>query len=105
MRAAIVDPKTGTPTPAFDKVFSFMVETMIGGMNGHTVPEVEASITYGQAQALIDQALLVAQAQWLRNLAQAIDATKQVVVTAALPGATQIPTVQLTSGGEGGSGE
>ena len=93
------DPKTGKITAEWDRFFSFFADTMMGGINASTVPEVEASITYGQAQALIDQAILVAQTQWLQNLAQAIDATKQVVVSSSLPGADQIPPVQLT--GEG----
>ncbi len=87
-------------SPDWDRFFSFFADTMMGGINASTVPEVEASITYGQAQALIDQAILVAQTQWLQNLAQAIDATKQVVVSSSLPGSDQIPPVQLT--GEGG---
>lgn len=90
--------------PAWDDYLNFEHQKRLGGVNESTLPEVKDTITAGQAAALFDQRILVVQDQWLANLAQAINATTQVVQAAALPGAEQIPPVQF-SGGEGGSGE
>lgn len=75
-------------------------ERKLGGANFATLPAVADYVTVGQVDALINNALLVSITQQANTNAQALSAAVEVVQAAALPGATQIPKVQVTNARE-----
>jgi hypothetical protein len=87
--------KEGRPSVQFVKFIDYIADKVLGGSNNKTLPEVESLITYSQAQSLFTDLFSQAiQAQTNAN-AQALDAMKQVLIAAAVPGTAQIPPVQL----------
>lgn len=100
--------KDGKMTPPWYRFLNFFMEVFIGGASSPTLPDIAASVTYSEAQSIAQSVVTVAFAQQALANAQALDAAVAVVRQAALPGAEQIPSVQLTtydsSGGGGGGG-
>lgn len=93
--------------PEWYRFFQYLTETVLGGANGSTLPDVAASVTYAEAQSIATAAVTKALAQQGAANAQSLSAVVQVAVASALPGSAQIPPVQLypvdTPIGEGGS--
>ena len=87
----------GTMAVEWYRFFSYLCNTVLGGPTGATVVDVaSAVVTSAASVASITQnsSALVQQAD---ANAQAIAAAVQVIQTAALPGSSQIPQVQLTN--------
>jgi hypothetical protein len=63
----------------------------LGGPAFPTLPEVASFVTQQQ----VDAQLAAAQDQWMSSLAQTMAALREVVVTATLAGADQVPPVVL----------
>ena len=79
------------------RFFTYLAEEVLGGAKGATLVDVaSAVVTSAASVASITQnsSALVQQAD---ANAQAIAAAVQVIQTAALPGSSQIPQVQLTN--------
>lgn len=93
--SAWVDPQTGKPSVQLVQFVDYISEKVLGGSTNKTLPQVENLITYAQAQSLFTTLIGAALSQQINANAQALDAVKQVLMSAGTPGVTQIPPVQL----------
>lgn len=91
----LADPSTGRINEYWDRYFSYLNDTFLEMTNGPTLPDVADSITYSQAVSLVNEAILGALSQQANSNAQSIEAVREVVQTAALPGSAQIPPAKL----------
>jgi hypothetical protein len=92
--APVVDDK-GCITPAWNKFIDYLIETVLGGASAPTLPQVQRSIGYSEAQSLIVNAVAAALQQQVQSNAQSLAAAVEVLKSNTLTGAVQIPTVQL----------
>lgn len=87
----------GRITPAWNQFINYLIETVLGGSNFATLPDIANFATTSQVESIANNAIVQAlKAQGTAN-AQALAAVVQVAQVAALPGATQIPPVQLVN--------
>lgn len=87
---------SGLLSTEWDNFFQYLNDTFLKMPNGPTLPDVAASITAAQARSIASEVVSAALSQQTNNNAQALLSVVEVVKTATLPGAQQIPPVQLT---------
>ena len=86
----------GLWTTDWDNFFQYLNDTFLKMPNGPTLPDVASSVTASQARSIAGEVVATALAQQANANAQALSAVVQVAQMAALPGAAQIPPVQLS---------
>lgn len=92
--------------PAWSQWFQYVEQTFLNMLSGPTLPDVADYVTAGQAQAIATSVVQSALSQQANANAQSILTMREVVQTAALPGAVAIPPPQLTPDfGPTGGGE
>ena len=100
----------GMPTQPWTDWFVYIEKQFLNMLNGPTLPDVANYVTVGQATAIAVEAVQQGLAQQANANAQSIQAMREVVQSAALPGALQIPPPKLYSdflpdtGDRGGGG-
>jgi hypothetical protein len=77
------------------RFIDYIAEKVLGGSNNKTLPQVENLITYSQAESLFSTLIGAALQQQVTANAQVLEAMRQTLVAAAVPGTVQIPPVQL----------
>lgn len=87
----------GLPTQAWSDWFVYIEKQFLNMLNGPTLPDVSKYVTTGQATAIANEAVQAGLAQQANANAQSIQTIREVVQTAALPGAMQIPPPKLYS--------
>lgn len=88
---------TGIMTPEWYRFLQYLVEVVLGGASAPTVADVVTAVTTTTEGAVAATQAAQAVSQQADANAQALAAAVQVVQTASLPGASQIPPVQLNS--------
>ena len=76
------------------RLIDYIVNIKLGGVTAPTLTDVSSSITAVQDATTSIVSSVVSITEQTTNNAAALDTVKEVVQTAALPGATQIPPVQ-----------
>ncbi len=87
----------GTPVymdQTWYRFFQFVSEIKLGGAEGQTIPDIVASVVAALSASATTSAAVAITSQQTQANAEALAATVQVVQTAAIPGADQIPPVQ-----------
>jgi hypothetical protein len=87
----------GVMTPEWYRFIQYLVEVVLGGAAAPTVADVVSAVTTTTEGAVAATQAAQAVSQQADANAQALAAAVQVVQTAGLSGATQIPPVQLNS--------
>ena len=87
----------GMPTQQWSDWFVYIDKEFLNMLNGPTLPDVASFVTVGQATAIAVAEVQAGLAQQANANAQSIQTIREVVQTAALPGATQIPAPKLYS--------
>jgi hypothetical protein len=98
IRVPLVDERNCMTTEWY-RFIHYVVETVLGGADGSTVSDIATAVVTSSATSATVSQAAVALTQQADANAQALAAAVQVVQTAALPGASQIPIVQLTNRG------
>ena len=93
----IADPQTGMMNPQWEQFFVYMEKTFLNMLKGPTLPDVASYVTSSQARSIAVSVFQEGLAQQVNANAQSQQAMVEVVKTAALPGSTQIPPVQLVN--------
>lgn len=83
----------GTLTKPWYQFFREIADTRLGGIDAQTVPQVAAVQASTQAQVLDTTNLAIQTVTNINQVASAVNTTSQVTKSAALPGASQIPTL------------
>lgn len=86
----------GLWTTEWDNFFQYLSDTFLKMPNGPTLPDVASSVTASQARSIASEVVSAALAQQTNANAQSLAAVVEVAKAAALPGAMQIPAVQLS---------
>ena len=87
----------GMPTQQWTDWFVYIEKEFLNMLNGPTLPDITKYVTVGQATAIAVAAVQAGLAQQANANAQSIQTIREVVQTAALPGAAQIPPPKLYS--------
>lgn len=98
IRVPLID-SGGLMTPEWYRFMNYLCTTVLGGPTGSTVADIATAVVTNSASAASATQAAASLTQQADANAQAIAAAVQVIQTAALPGATQIPAVQLTNKG------
>lgn len=85
----------GTPNQQWWNCFKYVIDEVLAIQDGISLRDVKAASDYSALQSIITAAASAATDQQVRQNAATLQAVTQVAVAAALPGATQIPPVQL----------
>lgn len=86
-------------TPEWYRFMNYLCTTVLGGPTGSTVADIATAVVVNSTSAAAATQAAASLTQQADANAQAIAAAVQVIQTAALPGSTQIPPVQLTNKG------
>lgn len=86
-------------TPEWYRFIHYVVETVLGGADGSTVADIATAVVVNSTSSAAATQAAASLTQQADANAQALAAAVQVVQTAALPGASQIPPIQLTNKG------
>ena len=89
--------QNGMPMQQWTDWFVYIEKQFLNMLHGPTLPDVAKYITAGQATAIAVAAVQSGLAQQANANAQAIQTMREVVQTAQLPGAVQIPQPKLYS--------
>ena len=98
IRVPLADP-SGCMTPEWYRFMNYLCTTVLGGPSGSTVADIATAVVTSSTTAATATQNAVALTQQADANAQSIAAVVQVIQTAALPGASQVPPVQLTNKG------
>lgn len=98
IRVPLVD-TTGCMSPEWYRFMNYICTTVLGGPTGSTVADIATAVVTSSTTVAAATQTAVALTQQADANAQALAAAVQVVQTASLPGAGQIPKVQLTNKG------
>ena len=85
------DPKTGRPMPRFYQFIREIAENRLGGVNGSSIPAVQATVAQTQAEVVSTSTYARNVAVYAQGIAAAVDATTEVARNNALTGADGIP--------------
>jgi len=72
-------------------------ERRLGGPTAPTVPDLSTNVVYAKEQAVAASATVANVSQQVDANAQSLQVANEVAVNAALPGASSIPPVQISS--------
>jgi hypothetical protein len=98
IRVPLTD-SNGCMSPEWYRFMNYLCTTVLGGPTGSTVADIATAVVTNSASAAQATQAAVSLTQQADANAQAMAAVVQVVQTAALPGASQIPPIQLTNKG------
>jgi hypothetical protein len=94
-RSVAVVGSDGLMTTQWYLFFRYVVDKILGNTESITLLDLESAQNYAQWQNIQTTTALAATDQQVRQNALVLQAQVQVSQTAALPGSTNIPTVQL----------
>lgn len=84
-----------TNNPAWSQWFQYIEQSFLDMLKGPTLPDVAQYVTVSEAQSIAANVVQHALAQQANANAQSILTIREVVQSAALPGAVQIPIPKL----------
>lgn len=90
-----IDSAGNKMSPEWYTFFHYFVNVFTDLSSAVTLADVKQALVTEQAQAAYTAAMALSSSQQVMQNAQATAALREVVQTAALPGSTQVPPVQL----------